>query len=141
MFWDHVDHVRARLKHWEDLTRRSFPTYTHLGTPPYGQMATISLPGRRFQSTLLLLPLLLLLLHAANAFPVTLYTHHSPTTRRLAAATTTAVESNKPARPMIDPTTLPAPALKQKILQLAAQMDRGKLGVGCGVIWVLCSSA
>lgn len=43
----------------------------------------------------------------------------------------------------IDPKTLPVPALKQKILQLAAGMDRGKLqvrsyvwGCGCGCKYI-----
>lgn len=92
-------------------------------------MATISLP------TLLVL---LLCIHAATAFLSTPHRPHQPTTRRLAATTTTtAVESTKPARPMLDPRTLQAPALKQKILQLAAQMDRGKLQVGIEFCWVI----
>lgn len=100
------------------------------------------MPGRCLSALLVLL----LLCVAADAFVLRTPAHQSPhpTTRlaALRAATTvgaTAGSSSKSAaaRPAIDPKTLPVPALKLRILQLAAQMDRGKLQVGwVGLDWM-----
>lgn len=97
----------------------------------------VALPGLVLVLAFFLLQLLITPSSAFTPLAAPAARHHHRTPTRLAATTTTVAGSR--AAISIDPKTLPVPALKQKILQLAAAMDRGKLqvrsivwGCGCG---------